>query len=65
MGSSSNLSQLFIEDSSINEFNIDDPSLGKTVKSEGFDIGASYVWDTDRFGQFILSKNYVCGRFSK
>ena len=55
MGSSSNLSQLFIEDSLINEFNIDDPSLGKTVKSEGFDIGASYVWDTDRFGQFILS----------
>ena len=54
-GSSSNISQLFIEDSFINEFNIDDPSLGKTVKSEGFDIGASYVWDTDRFGQFILS----------
>lgn len=55
MGSSSNLSQLFIEDSLINEFNVDDPSLGQTVKSEGFDIGASYVWDTDRFGQFILS----------
>ena len=54
-GSSSSISQLFIEDSLINEFNIDDPSLGKTVKSEGFDIGASYVWDTDRFGQFILS----------
>ena len=55
VGSSLNSSQLFIEDSLINEFNIDDPSLGKTVKSEGFDIGASYVWDTDRFGQFILS----------
>ena len=55
MGLSSKPSQLFIEDSLINEFNIDDPSLGKTVNSEGFDIGASYVWDTDRFGQFILS----------
>ena len=55
MGSSSNLSQLFIEDSSINEFNIDNPAIGQTVKSEGFDIGASYVWDTDRFGQFTLS----------
>ena len=55
MSSSPNISRLFIEDSLINEFNIDDPSLGRTVKSEGFDIGASYVWDTDRFGQFILS----------
>ena len=55
MGLSSKQSPLFIEDSLINEFNIDDPSLGKTVNSEGFDIGASYVWDTDRFGQFILS----------
>ena len=55
MGLSSKPSQLFIEDSLINEFNIDDPSLGKNVNSEGFDIGASYVWDTDRFGQFILS----------
>ena len=55
MGLSSKPSPLFIEDSLINEFNIDDPSLGKNVNSEGFDIGASYVWDTDRFGQFILS----------
>ena len=55
MGSAGNLSQLYIEDSSINEFNIDDPALGQTVKSKGFDIGASYVWDTDRFGQFTLS----------
>jgi len=55
MGLSSKPSPLFIEDSLINEFNIDDPALGETVNSEGFDIGASYVWDTDRFGQFILS----------
>ena len=55
MGSAENLSQLYIEDSSINEFNIDDPALGQIVKSKGFDIGASYVWDTDRFGQFTLS----------
>ncbi len=55
MGSAGNLSQLYIEDSSINEFNIDDPALGQTVKSKGFDIGASYVWDTNRFGQFTLS----------
>ena len=55
VGSVANLSQLYIEDSSINEFNIDNPALGQTVRSEGFDIGASYVWDTDRFGQFTLS----------
>ena len=55
MGSAGNLSQLYIENSSINEFNIDDPALGQTIKSKGFDIGASYVWDTDRFGQFTLS----------
>ncbi len=55
VGTVANLSQLYIEDSSINEFNIDNPAIGQTVKSEGFDIGASYVWDTDRFGQFTLS----------
>ena len=55
VGTMANLSQLYIEDSSINEFNIDNPAIGQTVKSEGFDIGASYVWDTDRFGQFTLS----------
>ena len=54
-GSKANLSRLYIVDSSINEFNIDDPALGTSVKSEGFNIGASYVWDTDRFGQFTLS----------
>ena len=55
VGTVANLSQLYIEDSSINEFNIDNPAIGQMVKSEGFDIGASYVWDTDRFGQFTLS----------
>ena len=55
VGTVANLSQLYIEDSSINEFNIDNPAIGQMVKSDGFDIGASYVWDTDRFGQFTLS----------
>ncbi|MEQ8954310.1 MAG: TonB-dependent receptor [Gammaproteobacteria bacterium] len=47
--------QLFIEDSRINEFNLDNPLIGSNVKSTGFDLGASYMWETSRFGQFTLS----------
>jgi len=49
------LSNLYIDDSAITEFNIDNPLLGSNVESNGFDLGASYVWDTNRFGQFTLS----------
>lgn len=49
------LSQLYLEDSSINEFNIDNPLLGNGLRTNGFDLGASYMWDTNRFGQFTLS----------
>ena len=49
------LPQLYIEDSAINEFSLDNPLLGSNVESNGFDIGASYVWETNRFGQFTLS----------
>lgn len=49
------LSTLYIEDSAINEFNLDNPLMGTNVESNGFDLGASYVWDTNRFGQFTLS----------
>lgn len=49
------LSNLYIEDSAINEFNLDNPLMGSNVESNGFDLGASYVWDTNRFGQFTLS----------
>lgn len=48
------LSNLYIDDSAITEFNIDSPLLGTNVESNGFDLGASYVWDTNRFGQFTL-----------
>lgn len=54
-GLQSNLPQLYLEDSSINEFNIDNPLLGNGLSSNGFDLGASYVWDSNRFGQFTLS----------
>jgi hypothetical protein len=53
--SKSNLPQLYIENSAVNEFNIDSPFIGSNLESTGFDIGASYVWDTNRFGQFTLS----------
>lgn len=53
--SGSGLPQLYLEDSAINEFNLDNPLLGSNVESNGFDLGASYVWDTNRFGQFTLS----------
>jgi outer membrane receptor protein involved in Fe transport len=49
------LPKLFIEDSAINEFNIQNPLIGTQLQSNGFDLGASYVWDTSRFGQFTLS----------
>ncbi len=49
------LPQLYLEDSSINEFNIDNPLLGNGLRSNGFDLGASYMWDSNRFGQFTLS----------
>jgi len=48
-------SDLYLEDSSINEFNLDNPLLGTELNSNGFDLGASYVWDSSRFGQFTLS----------
>ena len=49
------MTSLFIDDSAITEFNIDNPLLGSNVESNGFDLGASYIWDTNRFGQFTLS----------
>ena len=47
--------QLYIEDSAINEFNLDNPLIGSNLESTGFDLGAAYVWETNRFGQFTLS----------
>lgn len=49
------LPQLFIRDSSVNEFNLNNPMLGTNLETNGFDLGASYVWETNRFGQFTLS----------
>lgn len=51
----SSLPQLYIQDSAINEFSLENPLLGSNLESNGFDIGASYVWETSRFGQFTLS----------
>lgn len=47
--------QLFIQDSAINEFSLENPLLGSNIETNGFDIGASYAWETSRFGQFTLS----------
>ena len=47
--------QLYIQDSDIKEFGLENPRLGSNLESHGFDLGASYVWDTARFGQFTLS----------
>lgn len=49
------LPNLYLEDSAINEFNIQSPLLGAQLERNGFDLGASYIWDTNRFGQFTLS----------
>jgi len=49
------LAKLYIDDSTITEFNMDNSLLGTNIESNGFDLGASYIWDTNRFGQFTLS----------
>ncbi|PCJ25921.1 MAG: hypothetical protein COA96_06655 [SAR86 cluster bacterium] len=51
----SNLPKLYLDDSQINEFNLENPLLGSNIESNGFDVGASYVWNTSKFGQFTLS----------
>ena len=55
MDQASGRSQLYIQDSAINEFNLDNPLLGSNISSNGFDFGAAYAWETERFGQFTLS----------
>ncbi len=49
------LPQIYLDEPRINEFNLDSPLLGSNVETNGFDFGASYVWETSRFGQFTLS----------
>lgn len=46
---------VYLQDSAINEFNLDNPLLGSSLRSNGFDLGASYAWESDRYGQFTLS----------
>ncbi len=48
-------SSMYLDQSQINEFSLDNPFLGTQLDSNGFDLGASYVWETNRFGQFTLS----------
>lgn len=49
------LTQLYLDDSQLNDFNLENPLLGSNIESNGFDLGASYMWDTNNFGQFVLS----------
>ena len=44
-----------IDDSALNEFDIDGTLLGSSLETNGFDLSATYAWDTSRFGQFTLS----------
>ena len=48
-------SQLHIESFGAGDFDIDEQFFGLNAEARGFDIGASYAWDTSRFGQFTLS----------
>ena len=54
-GAQKAMPNLYLEDSSTTEFNIQSPLLGSQLERNGFDLGASYMWDTNRFGQFTLS----------
>ncbi len=54
-GAQKAMPNLYLEDSATTEFNIQSPLLGSQLERNGFDLGASYMWDTNRFGQFTLS----------
>ena len=54
-GAQKAMPNLYLEESAINEFNIKSPLLGSQLERNGFDLGASYMWNTNRFGQFTLS----------
>lgn len=46
---------LYADESSLRDFDLENPIIGDDLKSSGFDVGASYGWSTDRFGEFTLS----------
>lgn len=46
---------LYADESSLRDFDLENPIIGDDLKSSGFDFGASYGWSTDRFGEFTLS----------
>jgi outer membrane receptor protein involved in Fe transport len=47
--------KLYIGESSLRDFDLENPIIGDDLTSTGFDVGASYGWSTDRFGEFTLS----------
>lgn len=54
VAAASSLPQIVLQDDDINAFVITNPFLG-SIESNGVDLGASYKWGTDRFGEFTLS----------
>lgn len=48
-------SSLYIDETPLAEFATDRALVGSTLETNGFDLSASYAWDTNRFGQFTLS----------
>jgi len=51
----STLPQIYLGDRSISDFSIEQPFHAPNVEANGVDLGASYVWNTDKIGQFTLS----------
>ena len=54
-GAPAMLPGLNLKDSVIKDFSIHSLLMGSQLKRNGFDLDASYIWDTNRFGQFTLS----------
>lgn len=54
-GQNSAAQSFSIDDSALGEFDIDGTLLASSLETNGFDLSASYAWDTSRFGQFTLS----------
>lgn len=49
------LPELFTQTGETRDFGRDQPFLGNNLQTNGIDVGASYVWETDKLGKFTLS----------
>jgi len=49
------LPQIYLNENPVSDFSLEQPFQAPNLESNGVDLGASYVWNTDKLGQFTLS----------